>query len=342
VAADLIKGTPPNLSFLADRAIVQHFAPAAILTNDKGDILYISGRTGKYLEPAPGRMSVNVVDMAREGLRFELASALRSVMATGETVRKEGLRVKTNGGYQDFNLTVKPMGNPESLKNMVVILFEDVFPHRKRRQQKKKGIGTPDEVTVRTMELEREIARLQQDHRIAMEELETSNEELKSVNEELQSSNEELQSTNEELESSREELQSLNEELSTVNAELHEKITELSQSYETINYLLNATGIAIVFVDRSLTVLRFTKEAAKLINFISSDIGRPLTHISTNVDYDALIDDIKEVIIEHRILEREIHTRDGHAYSAKIMPYRDQNGEASGAVITFIKIRTED
>ncbi len=320
------------------RLLLEMHTPGCVVVNRRGEINYVHGRTGRYLEPAPGRMSVNVVDMAREGLRFELASALRSVISNDETVRREGLRVKTNGGFQDFNLIVKPMGEPEPLKNMIVILFEEISPHRKRRQQKEKGEGTPDVVTQRTMELEREIARLQQDHRIAVEELETSNEELKSVNEELQSSNEELQSTNEELQSSREELQSLNEELSTVNAELHEKIMELAQTCETINYVLNSTGIAILFLDMDLTVLRFTQEATRLINLIGTDIGRPLSHISVNIDYDTFIDDIRAVMLDHKMLERETHTRDGHAYSTRIMPYWDPNGQVGGAVITFINI----
>jgi len=320
------------------RLLLEMHTPGCVVVNPRGEINYVHGRTGKYLEPAPGRMSVNVIDMAREGLRFELASALRSVVSSGETMRREGLRVKTNGGFQDFNLTVKPMAKPEELKSMIVILFEEVSPHRVRRQRKKKGEFASDTGVARTAELEREIARVQQDHRIAMEELETSNEELKSVNEELQSSNEELQSTNEELESSREELQSLNEELSTVNAELHEKIVELSQSYDTINYVLNSTGIAILFVDRDLTVMRFTREATKLINLIGSDIGRPLTHISMNIEYQRFVDDIRAVIVEQKMVEEEIRTHEGHAYSTKIMPYRDQKGQVTGAVITFINM----
>lgn len=320
------------------RLLLETHTPPCVVVNRRGEISYIHGRTGRYLEPAPGRMSVNVVDMAREGLRFELASALRKVVSSGETVYREGLRVKANGGFQDFNLTVKPMGKPESLKSMIVILFEERPPARKHREPKKKNANIPDTEVGRTIELEREIAKLQQDHRTAMEELETSNEELKSVNEELQSSNEELQSTNEELESSREELQSLNEELSTVNAELHDKILELSQSYETINHVLNSTGIAILFLDRDLNVLRFTREATKLINLIEADIGRSLTHISTHLDSDSFFDDIKRSISEQRIVEMEMKTREGNWYATKIVPYRDQRGLVSGVIITFVNI----
>jgi two-component system CheB/CheR fusion protein len=320
------------------RLLLDQHTPECVVVNRRGEISYVHGRTGKYLEPAPGLMSTNVVDMAREGLRFELASALRSVNSTGEEVRREGLRVKTNGEYHDFNMTVKPMGKPDSLKSMIVILFEEVPERTESKKKKPKRDDSAEAPSQHTIDLEREIARVQQDHRISMEELETSNEELKSVNEELQSSNEELQSTNEELESSREELQSLNEELSTVNAELHEKIIELSQSYETINYVLNSTGIAILFLNRDLHVQRFTREATKLINLIHSDIGRSLTHISSNLDYDRFLDDLRMVIVEQMPIEREVRTRDGHWYSARLAPYRDQRQQTAGAVITFVNV----
>lgn len=318
------------------RLLLDAHTPPCVVVNRRGEISYIHGRTGQYLEPAPGRMSVNVVDMAREGLRFELASALRKVASGAEEVRREGLRVRTNGNFHDFNLMVKTLGKPDSLKNMIVILFEDAPVPPKQRRPRRKLDGAPDVVAQRTIELEREIARVQQDHRIAMEELETSNEELKSVNEELQSSNEELQSTNEELESSREELQSLNEELSTVNAELHEKIVELSQSYDTINHVLNSTGIAILFIDRDLNVLRFTQAATKLINLIEADIGRSLTHISTHFDHASFLDDVRGAIRDQKLIEMDMRTQGGHWYLAKIVPYRDQKGMTSGAVITFI------
>jgi two-component system CheB/CheR fusion protein len=314
------------------RLILEMHSPPCVVVNRRGDICYIHGHTGKYLEHAPGRMSVNVVEMAREGLRFELASALRNVVLDGRTVRKERLRVKANCTFQDFNLIVKLLGRPESIKNMVVIIFEEIPNSQKPRRKKS---SAPDAITERTLELEREIARLQQDHRIAMEELETSNEELKSVNEELQSSNEELQSTNEELEFSREELQSLNEELSTVNAELHEKILEVSHSYESINDVLNATGVAILFVDRDLNVLRFTREATNLVNLIDADIGRCLTNISTNLDYEDFFDDIRKAMILSKEVVMQVSTREGRRYWTKIVPYKDPGGQMSGAVVTF-------
>ena len=127
----------------------------------------------------------------------------------------------------------------------------------------------------------------------------------------------------------------------TVNAELHDKILWISNAYDTITHVLNSTRIAILFVDRNLTVLRFTQEATKLINLIDSDLGCPLTHISTNLDYDALPEDVRLAVNEHRALEREVRTRGEDRYPVRVVPYRDQKGSVEGAILTFINIRNE-
>ncbi len=327
-----------DIARATERLLLERYTPSCVVVNRKGEITFIHGRTGKFLEPAPGRISVNIVDMAREGLRFELASALRKVLNTNKAVFRHGIKVRTNGGYQDTNLILKPLGEPASLKDMIVVLFEEIVPPP--QTVAKASTESVDAGNQRIIDLERELGKLQQDHRTAMEELETSNEELKSVNEELQSSNEELQSTNEELESSREELQSLNEELSTVNAELHSKIVELSESYDTITHVLNSTRIAILFLDRQLHVRRFTDEAKKLVNLIDSDIGRPLLHISTNLEQgiEFLSETINKSVSENKSVEREVRTRDGQSYALRIVPYRDTRGQIDGAILTFINL----
>lgn len=326
----------PGVSQAMEEILLEEHTPACIVVNRRGEISYIHGRTGKFLEPASGHPSLNVVDMAREGLRFELASALRKVTEKNETVGRENLRVRTNGGFQNFNLTVRPMGRPESLKDMILILLDEI-PAPVEPQQVEMREEAEEDANNRVMELERELAKSQQDHRTVLEELETSNEELKSMNEELQSSNEELQSTNEELESSREELQSLNEELTTVNSELHEKINELSKAYDTINDVLNSTRIAILFVDADLQVKRFTNEAKKLINLIENDIGRPLNHISTNLAYDNLLDDISSSMRDLKTIEKEVRTKDGRRYTMRVVPYRTKKNRIEGTILTFLE-----
>ncbi|MDZ7664667.1 MAG: PAS domain-containing protein [Desulfotignum sp.] len=154
----------------------------------------------------------------------------------------------------------------------------------------------------------------------------------------MHSSNEEIQSTNEELESSREELESLNEELSTVNNELHQKITEVQEAYGRITDVLNSTGVAILFLDNDFQVKRFTEEASRLINLIDKDIGRPLDHISHNLDIGNLTDKIRSVLKQLSHSEEEVQTIDGHWYRMRIMPHRTDNNRIEGAILTFINI----
>jgi two-component system CheB/CheR fusion protein len=325
----------PTIAQKAQKILLEEHTPVCVVVNQKGEITYIHGRSGKYLEPAPGTPSLNIIDMAREGLRFELAAALRKVASGDETITRGALRVKTNGEYHYFNLRVKPMGERESMRGLFMILFDEMPAPPECPLHVEHG--DHDDSDRRIAELERELEKLQQDHRSAQEELETSNEELKSLNEELQSSNEELQSTNEELESSREELQSLNEELTTVNAELHEKVDQVSQSYEGMNDILNGTRIALIFLDMNLMIRRFTDEASRLINLIETDIGRPLSHVSTNLQYSALNENLRKVMRTLDPLEREVQTIDGHWYIMRILPYRTRIG-IEGLVLTFVNI----
>jgi two-component system CheB/CheR fusion protein len=171
------------------------------------------------------------------------------------------------------------------------------------------------------------------------EELESSIEELKSSNEEMQSVNEELQSTNEELETSKEELQSVNEELSTVNAELESKVADLSRANDDMNNLLAGTGIATVFVDHDMRILRFTPGASEIINLIAADIGRPVGHLASNLeDYDSLVEDTQSVLDSLIPRTREVHTRSGRWYAMRIQPYRTTSNVIAGAVITFVDV----
>jgi two-component system CheB/CheR fusion protein len=193
----------------------------------------------------------------------------------------------------------------------------------------------------RVAELEEELRRTRENHQTTIEELESSNEELKSTNEELQSSNEELQSTNEELESSKEELQSLNEELQTLNAELQSKVDELSAAQDDITNLLNSTEIATVFVDEKLRIKRFSREATRIINLIESDVGRPLEHQVTKLEYEGLIADLQQVLDQLVPVEREVRTTDETWYMMRIMPYRSMDNRIQGCVVTFRNVNAQ-
>ncbi len=340
----------PPLRELTERALLEQVAPAGALVNGQGDILYLYGRTGMFLEPAPGEAGIsNILKMAREGLRRDLATALHKAAGTRDIVRHPGLRVKTNGDFTRVNLTIRPVvtgpaATPE-LPLFLVVLEEappsDLEPAPMTpTPQVIAGADHPDtDADVRVTELREELRAKEDFLQTANEELETANEELKSSNEEMQSVNEELQSTNEELETSKEELQSVNEELATVNAELQAKVADLSRANNDMNNLLAGTGIATVFVDHRLRILRFTPTATRIINLILSDVGRPVSHIVSNLaGYDHLSADVRTVLDNLIPKEIEVQTRAGEWYTMRILPYRTLDNVIEGAVITFVDI----
>ena len=217
-----------SLQALADQLILHHYAPPAVIVNDKGDILYISGHTGKYLEPAAGKANWNLFAMVREGLRYEVADAFQKAIRKREIVSLHGLKVGTNGGSQFVDVTIRRLEEPEALQGLIMIVFTDVPPPGPIKASGK--VPSPHVRNVRTADLEQELLRARAEARATHEEMQTSQEELRSTNEELQSTNEELQSTNEELTTSREEMQSLNEELQTVNTELQSKVDDFART----------------------------------------------------------------------------------------------------------------
>ena len=325
-----------SLQAQADQILLQRFSPAAVLVSAEGDILYVSGRTGKYLEPAAGKANLNLFAMAREGLRHELPRALRQAAATKEPVTIPRLRVKTNGDFQTVDLTVQALDAPEGLRGNYFVVFTDVaVPPEPAKRGRTRGSTSPDSAGAAT---EGEIRRLREDLLSLQQEMQASQEELKSANEELQSANEELQSTNEELTTSKEEMQSLNEELQTVNAELQSKLDELLQANNDMKNLLNSTEIATLFLDEALNIRRFTTRATRIFKLIPGDLGRPITDIVTDLDYDALSSDAEDVLSTLTSIEKQVKTKDDRWFSARLMPYRTVDNVIDGLVLTFSDI----
>jgi two-component system CheB/CheR fusion protein len=318
----------------ADQLVLQHYSPAAVLTSDKGDILYISGRTGKYLEPAAGKANWNIFAMAREGLHFDLYSSFQKALRQKSKVILRGVKVRDNESVQSVNVTIQPLAEPPALQGTVLIVFTD---NTAPPEAKAKGRSAPIP-TARIAELEHDLQQAQQELRTTREQMQTSREELKSVNEEMQSTNEELQSTNEELTTSKEEMQSMNEELQTVNSELQAKVDELMTASNDMKNLLDSTGIATLFLDNKLNVRRFTRKTASLIKLIPGDAGRPLSDIVTNLDYPELAADVREVLRTLIFIEKPTKTSDGQWFLVRIMPYRTYENMIDGAVITFTDI----
>jgi PAS domain S-box-containing protein len=324
---------PPNLQTLADRVLVQRFSPVGVLCNDKGDVLYISGRAGRYLEPAVGKANLNVFAMAREGLRYDLTTTFNAAVREDRVASARGVRVGTNGGTQTVDLTVQRLLEPKELRGTVLVVISDT-PSPPSSPPPAKA-ARPSAENPRVVALEQELQQVHEEVQIAREEMQTSQEELKSTNEELQSTNEELQSSNEELTTSKEEMQSLNEELQTVNHELQAKVDELSRSNNDMKNLLNSTDIATLFLDNELNVRRFTTPTSRLIKLIPADAGRPITDIASELHYPGLADDAREVLRTLVFKEAQVATHDKRWFAVRIMPYRTLDNVIDGVVITF-------
>jgi len=321
---------------IARKVLLENFAPPSVIVGERGDILYVHGQTGKFLEPSQGQPSMNVLDMAREGLKVQIRAALHRAAAKDEDVVMRSLQVRTNGGVQPTDVTVRPIRMSDAEQKLFIVVFEAV--DRAVKEPKKIKAPTGKGQKGRIEELEKELYYTRENLQSSIEELQASNEELKSTNEEFQSTNEEFQSTNEELETSKEELQSVNEELITVNTELQSKIDQLTHSENDMKNILDSVNTGIIFLDAELRIKRFNAEAARVINLIATDVGRPLAHISSNLKYEMLSEDAGRVIdtLVHR--EVPVETKDGRPYLLRINPYRTTGNVISGVVMTFTEI----
>ena len=320
-----------NIQSQLEQLLLRKHTPAAVLLNPQGDILYIHGRTGAFLEPAAGKANWNIHAMARDGVRYELADLIKRAGETEGIVARRGLVVADDAGQsQGLDLTAEALGPSDALAGMVVITFAAVaLPQAKRRART---------TNPRLLELEQQLAQARLEIQAVRDEMQASREELKSANEELQSTNEELQSTNEELTTSKEEMQSLNEELYTVNAELQSKVDDLSLVNGDMKNLLNSTDIATIFLDNALCIRRFTNQATQLYKLIPTDLNRPLGDIVNDLDYPDLESDARAVLGTLLFSERQISTRDGRWFVVRIMPYRTVENVIDGVVVTFVNI----
>jgi two-component system CheB/CheR fusion protein len=277
------KNDAKNITQISEKIILENTSPNCVITSDNGDIVYLHGKTGKYLELTNGEAKMNIFDMARGALKQELPVLIRKVIATNKSVIAEGIKIKLNGTSQFINVTVKPITAPAEMSGSLLIVFEEIPSQKKGIPAKSTHHEKKSQKIIK--ELEHELKSTKENLRSAIEELETSNEELKSSNEEMQSTNEEMQSSNEELETSKEELQSLNEELITVNTELQNKNDELSVVNSDMKNLLDSNEIPTIFLDNNLCIKRFTHHAVKVVNLINSDVGRPIDHLAAKFKY---------------------------------------------------------
>ncbi len=336
----LVRAERVDIDELTRGILLDRFTPPCVIINKEGDILYIHGRTGNYLEPAPGKARLNIFEMARSGLKLELRAVTRTAIGKGDEAILDHLEVKTNGETHHCKLLVKPFKKPAILKGLLMVVFE-ALPTPQHQTATGKRTGTKDKTDRHISELKTALKATREHLQTNIEELETTNEELQSSNEELQSANEELQSTNEELETSKEELQSVNEELVTVNAELQNKNDELTQAGNDMANLLSSTRIASIFLDDNLCIKQFTPEVTRIINLIETDRGRPIHDIVSKLKYKSLKADAAAVLKTLAVKEKEVEDESGLWYQLRIMPYRTLENVIDGLVITFSDITSQ-
>ncbi|WP_227537961.1 chemotaxis protein CheB [Marinobacter vulgaris] len=319
-----------SLQSAADNVLLQVYAPAAVVLNADADIVYISGRTGKYLEPAAGKANWNIHAMARKGLREPLYTALRKASEQSESVELAGLPVQTGSGTQAVDVTIQALREPDALKGMTMVVFRDA-PQKEASPQRKPASASKSDYAAEIHRYQKEIESLQKQAKHTREELQASNEEL-------QSTNEELQSANEELTTSKEEMQSMNEELQTINTELQTKLDDLALAQSDMQNVLNSIEIAVLFLDQELNVRRYTERAASIISLRESDIGRPLSDLTTSLRYPELQEDARKTLDTLAVNEKQITTTDGRWFSVRIIPYRRLDNVIDGVVITLVDI----
>jgi two-component system CheB/CheR fusion protein len=320
-----------NLQSLADQVLLQEFSPPAVLVNAGGDIIYISGRTGKYLEPAAGKANWNIHVMLRPEIRTQVVAAMRQTLQEKKLVELSDLRLEDDVQHP-LHVSVRAIYEPKALEGLVMIVFRKISGPPPGKARRKRKVGPLDPA------IAEDVARLQEEIQALRQEMGASQEELQATNEELQSTNEELQSANEELTTSKEESQSMNEELQTINNELQSKLDELALAQSDMQNLLNSTDIATLFLDKDLQVRRFTEKITRIIHLRETDIGRPLSDLASTLIYPQMSVDAKETLRTLAFCEKQISTTDGHWFSVRIMPYRTLANVIQGAVITFVDI----
>ena len=320
-----------TLADLAQRTLLENYAPASVIIDRKRRGLYFSGPIDRFLRLATGTPEQDVLSMAREGLQPRLRTAIERAFRTDKRVTVHGAQVKRAAKTARVTIEVRPVAKADD--ELLLISFIDEPAAVAGKAAVPSG-AEQEAVALLQTELDstrKELSRTIRD-------LERSNEEITGANEEVISMNEELQATNEELETSEEELQSRNKELATLNTQLRQSLDAQSVAADDLTNLLNSTGIATLFLDARLRIKFFNPPASALFSAISSDVGRPLNDLAQKFADPSLLADAGSVLATGAQVQREIEDERGMWYSQTILPYRTASGATDGVVITFADI----
>ncbi len=325
-----------NMSSLIEKNLLDNYASPAVIIDKSNKVLYSFGNIGPYTKLSSGEANLNIIEMTIKGLKSNLEASIQKVRMLKSELMTTPINVKVDDHFQLISLIVKPILTKNVDLGALMIVFETV--ENTVKVDKKKSVIKSKNSKSNINDVEKELKITREHLQIAINELEILNNDLQTNNEEYQSSIEELQSSNEELETSREELHSLSEELITVNSELSGKIDQLSKANDDLNNRLSSIEVATIFLDKDLNIKRFTPEATKIFNLIASDIDRPVTHLTSNIVYKSLADDVKLALKTLAVKAHDIQAIDGNWYHMRILPYRTSNNIIEGVLVTFVDI----
>ncbi|AWN23830.1 chemotaxis protein [Deinococcus irradiatisoli] len=319
-----------TLSQQAQRVLLTQYAPPAVVINLQGEILFVSGQTGRYLELPSGTPSPNnVLEMVQDNLRYDLAAAINTLKREPRELKVRSHLTGPSGSVL-LEITLRPLHGPE--QGLLLLIFHEQPASDAPRQD------APSEPYDMVQALRQELHHTRETLQATVEEAFISVEELKSTNEEYQTTIEELKSTNEELMTSKEELQSLNEELITTNSEHQRIISELGQANDDMNNLLESAGIATLFLGNDFKIKRFTPRFANVIRLLPGDIGRPIGDFHLKLRYPHFQRDVAQVLSTLLPFETQVQTDDGHWFLMRITPYRTASNFIDGVVVAFTNL----
>lgn len=301
-----------------------------LLVNDDMELFHVVTDHVSIMQVPEGSMSRMVADLVPDELRLPINTALHRAKRERKPVLYGSIHFNQADVIRSVNLEVTYYTGDTRVEDFFMLIIE--HEDRPMSLQPVEAFQQDAEATQRIIDLEYELQQTRENLQATIEELETTNEEQQATNEELLASNEELQSTNEEL-------HSVNEELYTVNTEYQTKIRELTELTNDVDNLLRSSEIGVIFLDRNLRVRKFTPAAVPAVNLVSTDVERPIQHITHNLDCNNLVDLLRQVLDNERPIEQEVylHTNQQNLLM-RIYPYLRDDDHADGLVITFVNI----
>jgi two-component system CheB/CheR fusion protein len=311
--------------------LVHEYVPPSIIIDRNLNLIHVCREAARFMKIPAGKVSFNVLELLPNGIKAAVSTAVHKALKEDSPITYRDLSMEGEGKTKYVDLSVRPvLDRQNNAAGYFLVMFEDHEDHVHKTEDEEK-VSFNEQQNKMIADLEQELQFTKENLQATIEELETSNEELQATNEELIASNEELQSTNEEL-------QSVNEELYTVNAEYQNKIEELSEANNDLKNFLNNTDIGMVFLDKDFKIRKYTPAVTEVINIMEMDIGRPIEHITRNMEGQEFMEDVRKVLINLVPVEKELSTKQGKWYHMKILPYRTVNNVVEGIVITFLDI----